>query len=105
MRYGSPYLTALMVLATPAAAQLSGRADLSFSGRYVWHGISRGSGFLLQPSLAMGLRVRSLSLEGGAVLHYELDNVSPGELSEIGVGRGGLGEADYWGRASLGLGP
>src|SRR5258705_11323250 len=98
MRYGSPSVTALMVvIAAPAAAQLSGRADLSFGGRYVWHGISRGSGFLLQPSLAMGLRVRSLSLEGGAVLHYELDNVSPGDLSEIGVGRGGLRAADCCG--------
>jgi hypothetical protein len=95
----------MIVLAAPATAQLSGRADVSLGGRYVWHGVSRASGLLAQPSLAVGLRVGTLSLEGGAVLHYELDRVSPGELSEIGSGDPGLGEKDFWGRASLILGP
>ena len=74
-----------MVLAAPAAAQLSARADLSAGGRYVWHGISRARGLIAQPSLALGLRAHAVSLEGGAVFHP--------------------GEKDFWGRAALNLGP
>jgi hypothetical protein len=53
----------------------------------------------------MGLRLPRLSLEGGAVLHYELDRVSAGELSETGAGDRHLGEEDFWGRAALVIGP
>jgi hypothetical protein len=71
----------------------------------VWHGISRAAGIVAQPSLAVELRVRRLSLASGAVLHYELDRVSAGELSETGVGDRHLGEQDFWGQASFVLGP
>jgi len=68
----------LLAAAPPVTAQLSARADVSAGGRYVWHGISRATGLVAQPSLAMGFRLPRLSLEGGAVLHYELDRVSAG---------------------------
>ena len=71
----------------------------------MWHGISRAAGLVAQPSLAVGLRLHSFSLEGGAVLHYELDRVSVGELSETGTGSRHLGEQDFWGRAALSVGP
>ncbi len=94
-----------LVVASPVAAQLSARTDVSVAGRYVWHGISRASGLVAQPSLAFGLRVQRLSLESGAVLHYELDAASSGELSETGAGGRHLGEQDVWGAASFVLGP
>ena len=97
-------LTGLFALLPPAAAQLSARFDVSFSNRYVWHGISRAAGALLQPSFASGFRLGRLSLEGGAVRHYELDRVASGELSEAGAGDGHLGEDDVWGRAVWGMG-
>ena len=103
-RYAWLCLTGL-VTAPPVAAQLSARTDVSTSGRYVWHGISRAAGLVAQPSLAIGLRVHRVSLESGAVLHYELDRVSTGELSETGAGGRRLGEEDLWGRASLLVGP
>jgi len=99
------YLTGLTVVAPGAAAQLSARTDVSVAGRYVWHGISRAAGLVAQPSLAFGLRVQRLSLESGAVLHYELDAASSGELSETGAGGRHLGEQDVWGAASFVLGP
>jgi len=71
----------------------------------VWHGVSRAVGLVVQPSLAVGLRLRGFSLDGGAVLHYELDRVAAGELSETGAGDRHLGEEDFWGRASLVAGP
>jgi hypothetical protein len=95
----------LLLAAAPAAAQLSARADVSAGGRYVWHGVSRAAGLVAQPSLAVGLRLRTFSLESGAVLHYELDRVSAGELSETGAGDRHLGEQDFWARASLVVGP
>lgn len=91
--------------AAPVGAQLSARADLYAGGRYVWHGVSRSAGLVAQPSLAAGFRLNRLSIEGGAVLHHELDRVSAGELSEAGAGNRHLGEEDFWGRASLILGP
>ncbi len=44
-------------------------------------------------------------MEAGAVLHFEWDHVSPGELSETGVGKTGLGEVDLWGQLALDAGP
>lgn len=105
MRYAWSCLTGLMVAAPPAAAQLSARTDVSAGGRYVWHGVSRAAGLVVQPSVAVGLRRSRFSVEGGAVLHYELDRVSTGELSETGEGDPRLGEEDFWGRASLDVGP
>lgn len=97
------------MLAAPAAAwaqaQFSGRADVTLSGRYVWHGISRAAGLIVQPSFAAGVRLSRFSMDGGVVLHYELDSVPPGELSETGTGDGGLGEQDSWGRVGLDVGP
>jgi len=94
-----------LVVVSPVAAQLSARTDVSVAGRYVWHGISRAAGLVAQPSLAFGLRVQRLSLESGAVLHYELDAAASGELSETGAGGRHLGEQDVWGAASFVLGP
>jgi len=93
-RIGSCF-AGLLAAATPVTAQLSARADVSAGGRYVWHGVSRAAGLVAQPSLAMGFRLPRLSLEGGAVLHYELDRVSAGELSETGAGDRHLGEEDF----------
>jgi hypothetical protein len=94
-----------VLAASSAAAQFSARADVSVDGRYVWHGISRAAGLVSQPSVAVGLRVRRLSLESGAVLHYELDRPTAGELSETGAGGRRLGEQDLWGRALFDVGP
>ena len=105
MRHAWSCLAGLVVAAAPAAAQVSARADVSAAGRYVWHGISRSAGLVAQPALALGLRVHRLSLEGGGVLHYELDAASAGELSETGAGGRHLGEQDLWGQASFVLGP
>jgi len=94
-----------LVTASPVAAQFSARTDVSAGGRYVWHGISRAAGLVAQPTLAVELRAHRLSLQSGAVLHYELDRVSSGELSETGAGGRHLGEEDLWGQASVDLGP
>lgn len=85
-------------------AQPSARLDLTTSNRYVWHGLSRAAGIVLQPSLAVGYQFRGLSLASGLVRHYELDRPSPGELSELGNSAGYLGEDDLWVQADLAVG-
>jgi len=97
-------LTGLVALPALTAAQLSARFDVSLASRYVWHGLSRAAGTIVQPSLAGGLRLGRLSLEAGAVRHYELDAVANGELSETGTGSGHLGEDDVWARAAFHFG-
>ena len=88
----------------PLHAQASARFDLATSNRYVWHGLSRAAGIVMQPSLAAGYRLRRFTLSSGLALHYELDRVSPDELSELGNSHGRLGEDDLWVQADLALG-
>jgi hypothetical protein len=91
----------LLLAAGPLPAQFSTRIDLSSSNRYVWHGLSRAAGIVLQPSLAVGYQARGLALSTGLARHYELDRVSPGELTELGNGKGHLGEDALWVQADL----
>lgn len=88
----------------PLAAQPVVRIDLDIANRYVWHGLSRAAGLVLQPSVAAGYRLHRLALESGLVRHFELDRVSPGELSELAAGTDHVGEDDVWAQAELELG-
>ncbi len=92
MRYVWLCLTGLTVATPPVVAQLSARADVSTGGRYVWHGISRAAGLVAQPSVAVGFRVHSLSLESGAV-PTRLDAGVVRYVFRGDSGTGGLGPA------------
>jgi hypothetical protein len=98
-------LASVAALLRPAGAQVSGRLDGSLDSRYVWHGITRATGWTAQLSLAAGERVGLFSLEAGAVRHYELHHVGPADLTEAGVGAGHVGEDDLWGRFVWDPGP
>ena len=93
-----------LIAVKPLSAQPVARIDVSASNRYVWHGLSRAAGLVLQPSLAAGYQLRRLTVAGGIVRHYELDPVSPAELSELGIGDGAFGEEDLWIQADLAVG-
>jgi len=86
----------LSFTSAPLAAQLTARLDLSSSTRYVWHGLSRADGNVAQWSTAAGLWLGRLTIAGGFIRHFELDQASPGELSELGDGTGHVGEDDVW---------
>jgi hypothetical protein len=93
-----------LIVVIPLSAQPVARLDLAASSRYVWHGLSRAAGLVLQPSLAVGYQLRGFSLASGLARHYELDGVSPGELSELRNSGGHLGEDDFWVQADVVLG-
>lgn len=97
-------MSLVLLTAAPLPAQFIARFDLASSNRYVWHGLSRAAGIVFQPSFAAGYRIHRLTLASGLARHYELDRVSPGELSELGTGKGHLGEDDFWAQADLDLG-
>lgn len=89
-------LSWLPITSAPLAAQLTARLDVSSSNRYVWHGLSRAAGIVVQSSLAAGFRADRLTISTGFVRHHELDRVGPGELSELGNAKGRTGEDDFW---------
>lgn len=99
-----PWFLLCSVAVAPLQAQPSARFDLATSNRYVWHGLSRAAGIVLQPSVAVGYQFRGLTLASGLVRHYELDRVSPDELSELGDSNGHLGEDALWVQADLAIG-
>ena len=86
------------------AAQFEARLDLSASNRYVWHGLSRAAGCVVQSSAAAGFRIDRFTISTGWVRHHELDQVSPGEITELGVGKGRVGEDDVWVQGAFDLG-
>ena len=94
---------ALLLTAHPGRAQVSARGDLSVRGRYVWHGLSRAAGLVMQPSLGVGMRTGRWTLDVGVVRHYELDHIAPGELSQVGEGDASVGEDDFWARTAIDL--
>lgn len=85
----------------PLAAQFTARLDLSSSNRYVWHGLSRAAGIVMQSSVAAGYRLHRLTITGGFVRHYELDQGGSGEISELGDGNGHAGEDDFWAQGAF----
>ncbi len=88
----------------PLAAQLTARLDLAPSTRYVWHGLSRAAGGVIQSSAAAGLRLQRFTIAGGVVRHFEWDRPAPGGLSQLGDGDGHTGEDDIWAQGAFDLG-
>ena len=88
----------------PLAAQFTARLDLSSSNRYVWHGLSRAAGGVIQSSAATGFRLQRFTIVGGVVRHFEWDQPAPGGLSQLGDGNGHTGEDDIWAQGACDLG-
>jgi hypothetical protein len=94
----------LPLTSAPLAAQFEARLDVASSNRYVWHGLSRAAGIVVQSSVAAGFRVDRFMITTGVVRHHELDHVTPGELSELGNATGRVGEDDVWAQGAFDLG-
>src|SRR5438445_701926 len=79
-----------------APAQLYAGLDAAFASRYVWRGVTRVDGAALQPEGYLGLQLADGYLSAGAWGSYELSRAGPSGLSDLGPGRTGFGEIDYW---------
>jgi hypothetical protein len=98
----------LAAVQTASADSLRGqvgvRFDLAASNRYVWRGIPRASGLILQPQLGVRARVGSAGIAAGAFESWELAKPGADAFTERGDGSRGLGELDLWAEYRLPLG-
>jgi hypothetical protein len=98
-------LLLLLALTTPGAAQVSATAALSVADRYVWRGVTRVNGWVLQPlgavEVGLGPGVLAATIWG----NYEVTRAGAGDLSDVGRDRRGFGEANLELSAGTDAGP
>ena len=96
----------LAVLGLPSAtgAQVYLGLDATLSSAYVWRGLTRANGWVVQPEGFVSLKAGGGFLSGGAWASYELGHAGSDDLSDLGTGRAGLAEVNYWGQATWSLG-
>jgi hypothetical protein len=88
----------------PASAQVYLGLDATLSSPYVWRGVTRANGWVVQPEGFISLKAGGGFLSGGAWASYELGKAGPNDLSDLGTGGAGLAELNYWGQATWSLG-
>ena len=91
-------------LPSPACAQVYLGLDATLSSPYVWRGVTRANGWVVQPEGFISLKAGGGFLSGGVWTSYELGNAGANDLSDLGTGGAGLAELNYWGQATWSLG-
>ena len=91
-------------LPSPACAQVYLGLDATLSSPYVWRGVTRANGSVVQPEGFVSLKAGGGFLSGGVWASYELASAGPNALSDLGTGGAGLAELNYWGQAAWSLG-
>ena len=91
-------------LPSPASGQVYFGLDATLSSPYVWRGVTRANGWVVQPEGFVSLQAGGGFLSGGAWASYELGSAGPNDLSDLGTGAAGLAELNYWGQATWSLG-
>jgi hypothetical protein len=97
MRRALPAIIVLILLALPAfaQAQFAFGADLIFRTTYVWRGVRRSDGPVLQPGLFASWLPPGWTITSGAWANVEVSNAEPLEFTDAGRSRQ-LAELDYW---------
>src|SRR5881628_2698136 len=90
--------------ATPVSAQVYLGLDATLSSPYVWRGVTRANGWVAQPEGFVSMKAGGGFVSAGVWASYELDHAGPNDLSDLGTGRAGLAEVNYWGQATWSLG-
>jgi hypothetical protein len=81
--------------AAHGSAQLSLGADLMYRSEYVWRGLTRSSGPVLQPSVFGSFQPRGWTFTVGAWANFELWNADLNDLSDADPDQR-FTELDYW---------
>jgi hypothetical protein len=96
-RLAACFLTAGLVLPRAAAAQLRVGGDALLATRYVWRGVERTNGLVLQPDAYVAVDLRGKGwVTGGAWANLELERSGRADFSDRADGKRGLGERDAW---------
>jgi hypothetical protein len=88
-------LSILAVGAAPLGAQAL-RMDLTGANRQVWRGVSRTSDWVGQLQLAAVIPLGPGAFAAGVFESRQIRETRPGNLTEVGQGRKGLGERNWW---------
>jgi len=96
IRSAVPVVFYLLVgMPAPVEAQAL-RLDLTAVNRHLWRGINRTTGWVGQIDLATVASLGPGAFAVGVFESRELSRAGAGDLTEVGVGRKGLGERDWW---------
>ena len=88
---------AALTFAGPAAAQLRPGADALLATRYLWRGVERTNGLVLQPDLYLAYGLPEVGwITGGIWGNLELESPGATDFSDRPGGGAGLGERDAW---------
>lgn len=72
------------------------RLDPTIANRHLWRGVNRTTGWVGQIQLAAVVPLGPGALAAGVFENRELSRAGAGDLTEVGLGRKGLGERDWW---------
>lgn len=97
-------VAALLQAVGPAAAQVYLGIDATLASPYVWRGLTRANGWVVQPEGFATVKTGGTFFSGGTWASYELGAAGPTDLSDLGAGQSGLAEVDYWGQAARSIG-
>src|SRR5262245_22656520 len=87
-------VVATLVLLSEGAAQMSSGASTTLATRYIWRGITRVSGWVVQPAAWIVIRSASTQLSVSGWGNWESGTAGSGDLTQRGIGQRGFGEAD-----------
>jgi hypothetical protein len=92
--------------ASPAAAQLRPGADALLASSYVFRGVTRTNGYVLQPDAYVGYWLKKVGwLTAGVWGNLELERSGRHDISDRPDGTRGLGEWDAWAQVTHPWGP
>jgi hypothetical protein len=78
--------------ARPLAAQFAAGTDLTFASQYHWRGLTRASGWVLQPGVYAAVKLGSGYLTGEFWESIEFGEAGPDQLTDAGFDEGGRTE-------------
>jgi hypothetical protein len=88
-------LTALGGIVPKLRAQAI-RADLTLANRHLWRGINRTNDWVAQGQLAALAPLGQGAIAVGVFETRQIGETGAGNLTEVGLGRRGLGERNWW---------
>lgn len=100
-----PVMLLLLGLPATAAAQLTVSGAATVADRYVWRGVTRVNGWVLQPAAELAATAGPATVTAGVWANVELSRTGAGDLGDRGAERRGLGELDVEFSAGAGAGP
>jgi hypothetical protein len=105
LRPAAAFLALMLVGAVTARSQVDVGADLTLTSPFVWRGLTRANGWVLQPEAYVAVGAVGGFVAAGQWWNYNLTAGGGGRLSDLGPGGSGLAEINRWVQYSRRSGP